>query len=235
MTNRRLDIRGARWAVVFAVFGLLFIEPMWLIRTLGSDDASYFAHAATVALDFDFDYSNEAALTWSADQRVAAGSPGSGWMAAPFVAAFSLVDRLAGHPVIQDHAHYYYSWSLFGMFVAALVYFLLGVWFYRRALETVWPGLDPRLNLLLAFSTGVPFYVLRRFTMSHAYEFFACAFAVWAAVNLSVRWGRGATLVNGMRSPDWQPASALRCASTTSMRFSSAPPFCCCSRFFLPA
>lgn len=180
-----MAFRSMGGVILLLVFGILFIEPMWLLRgDLGSDDASYFSHAATLALDFDLDYSNEPVVAWATGRRIAIGSPGAGWMAAPFVAAFSIVDRVTGHPVIRDHTRFTYSWSLFGFFVAALFYFVLGVWLYRQGIEAVWPGLDPRVNLLLALGTGVPFYVLRRFTMTHAFEFATCALGFWAAVKL---------------------------------------------------
>lgn len=180
------DWRGrAATLALLIVFGLLFIEPMWLVRAdFGSDDASYFSHAATLALDLDLDYSNEPVVVWSAGRKIAIGSPGAGWLAAPFVALFSLVDRVSGHPVIEDHGSYIYSWSLFGFFFAAVFYFVLGVRLYQRGIEAVWPGLDPRLNFLLALGTGVPFYVLRRFSMTHAFEFATCALAFWGATKL---------------------------------------------------
>ena len=167
------------------LFGLLFIEPMWLLRgDYGSDDAGHFSHAATIALDFDLDYSNEPVVAWAAERQIAAGSPGAGWLAAPVVAALSILDRIQGHPIIEDHTRYTYSWSLFGFWVAALIYFMAGVWLYRRGIETLWPTLDRRLSMVLAFSTGVPFYVLRRFSMAHAFEFAICALGFWAAVKL---------------------------------------------------
>lgn len=171
--------------VLLVVFGLLFIEPMWLVRgDFGPDDASYFSHAATLALDFDLDYSNEPVVTRSANGRIAAHPPGAGWLAAPFVAAFSVIDRVQGHPVIRDHARFTYSWALLGFFVAALLHFLLGVWLYGRGIAAIWPGLDPRINFLLALGTGVPVYALRRFSMAHSFEFAACALGFWAAARL---------------------------------------------------
>lgn len=195
------------------VFGLLFIEPMWLVRgDFGSDDASYFAHAATVALDFDLDYSNEPVVTWSADRRIAAAAPGAGWLAAPFVAAFSVIDRVQGHPVIDDHGRYTYSWALFGFWVAALLYFGLGVWLFHRGIQALWPGFDPRLNLLLALGTGVPFYVLRRFSMAHAFEFATCALAFWAAARLY------SALAVGGHTRKWILWSALAVVANLAVR-----------------
>ncbi len=194
-------------------FGLLFIEPMWLLRgDFGSDDSSYFSHAATLALDLDLDYANEPVVTWSADHNIAAGSPGAGWVAAPFVAAFGIIDRIQGHPIIDDHGDYTYSWSLFGFFVAAILAFGLGVWLYREGIAALWPDIDPRLNLLLAASTGIPVYVLRRFTMAHAFEFAACALAFWAAAGLYRALARDA------RIRPWIVWSAVAAAANLAIR-----------------
>jgi hypothetical protein len=182
------------WIALLVAFGLVYIEPMWLFRELVADDSSYWAHAATLGLDFDLDYSNEPVQWWNRDRTIASHPIGSGLLAAPFVAVFSVVDRVLGHPVIDDHGAYLHSWSFFGFFLAALFYFLLGVWLYWRGLRRLFPRLDPRLNLLFALSTGVPFYVLRRATMSHAFEFAGLALAFWAAVELyaALAEGRGA-------------------------------------------
>ena len=138
--------------------------------------------------------------------------PGAGWLAAPFVFVFSLMDRAQGHPVIGDHGAYTYSWSLFGFFVAALFYFALGVWLYRRGIEAIWPRLDPRLNLLLALSTGVPVYVLRRFTMSHAFEFATCALGFWAAARLY------RALALGERTTPWLAWAGVAAALNLAVR-----------------
>lgn len=174
------------FAIAFAVFFALMFNPLWLQRKkLGSDDASYISHAFTIGLDGDMDYSNEPVIKWATNKKIPAGSIGSGILAAPFVALFSVIDRLIDHPVLDDHANFFGSWSLFGFFFATSIYFLIGVFLYLRSFlllssnqKALW------LVLLFTLSSGVPHFVLMRFTMSHAFEFFGGALILWASINL---------------------------------------------------
>ena len=112
------------FAIVFAVFFVVMFNPVWLKRTkLGSDDSSYISHAFTLGLDGDIDYSNEPVAKWAANKKIPTGSIGSGILAAPFVALFSVIDRLIGHPVLDDHANFFGSWSMYGFFFATSIYF----------------------------------------------------------------------------------------------------------------
>lgn len=182
--RRKPSRRQVVWLVSMVLVGLFYIEPLWLIsEELSTDAAAYFSHAATLALDLDLDYANEPTILVTLDGR-GGGPIGSGVMAAPFVGALSMLDRVRGHPVVEDHRAFRFSWSLFGFQLSTLFFFLVGVWLYWRAGRLIVPGLDPRLNFLFAFSTGVPFYVLRRFAMTHAFEYAALALGFWAAVRL---------------------------------------------------
>jgi hypothetical protein len=180
------------WALALGLLFTVHIEPRFLLRaTLTGDDASYFAHAATLGLDLDLDYSNEHVEVWNARRTIASHPIGAGFMAAPMVAAFGLVDRASGHPVIRDRRQVLHSWSLFGFLLAANAWFLLGVVLFWRGARIVHPSLDLRWSLWLAAATGVTYYVLRRFTMAHAFEFGALGLQFWAVARLHVAWRSG--------------------------------------------
>ncbi|MGO4706740.1 hypothetical protein AB4072_13310 [Microvirga sp. 2MCAF38] len=149
------------------------------------DPSSYISHAFTIGIDFDLDYSNELSFLIGGDINAARTSPtqpvGPGIVASPFVAAFSIIDRIQGHPVLQDRTQYLGSWSYFGIEFAALFYFLLGIALYQRALRA-W--LHPALVALICFSVGLLPYVANFFTMGHAFEFFTLALFVYAVSRL---------------------------------------------------
>lgn len=151
-----------------------------------ADDASYLSHAFTLGLDFNLKY--EGILTsWKALTGIAAHPIGPGLCAAPFVALFSILDRLSGHEVIYHHIHYQNSWSYFGFVFAAFFYFLLGVFFYFRALAKLRLSFSGFHFIFCIFSFGLLYYVLYRPVMGHAFEFFSISVCFYTSV-LSVQY-----------------------------------------------
>lgn len=178
--------------IFLAVWGLA--SPAMVFQPLlFGDDASYVAHAMTIAIDFDLDYSNEIA-TRVRERPSGASTPthpiGPGILAAPFVAAFSLVDRAIGHPVIIERAQFSGTWSFLGFYAASAGALLAGAWFYVRVFSALGVRLSRAFVLLLLAGTGVAFYGLNRFTMGHSFEFAMAGLVLWASVLLSVhrRW-----------------------------------------------
>jgi len=173
------------FAILFAVFFALMFYPHWLIRkSLGGDDSSYIAHAFTIGLDADMDYSNESVRSWTHNKKLPVGSIGSGILAAPFVSLLSLLDRYSNHPVIENREDFFGSWSFFAFCLAANVYFLAGLLLYLKTFRLLCRQRKLWLVFILCLSSGVPHFVLMRFTMSHAFEFFAGALLLWSTVHL---------------------------------------------------
>jgi hypothetical protein len=142
----------------------------------------------TLGIDLDLDYSNEIAnrvLERPSGSLTPTHPIGPGIVAAPFVGAFSLVDRALGQPVIHDRTAFAGSWSIFGFFVASASALLAGAWFYLRSFELLQVRLSRPFVLLLLAGTGVAFYGLNRFTMGHSFEFAASALVLWASVALA--------------------------------------------------
>jgi len=172
--------------LAFLVFFFSFLpsSSFFLTTNHRADDLDYITHAFTIALDFDLDYANEDVRLNKFEEGRAAvpvGPVGPGLMAAPFVAAFSVIDRIQGHPVIEKHSERIGSWSLFGFLFASSLYFLLGLMLYASAFQNLFSSSRASIYFLAA-STGMLFYVLNRFSMTHSFEFFELALIVWGAV-----------------------------------------------------
>lgn len=184
-----IAIIAASYAFVTFAF-----NPFVLFHTIkGGDDGSYLAHALTIALDGDLDYSNEPIWEYARTVAPSGHAPshaiGAGLMAAPFVAAFSVLDRINHHPIIADHRKHAGSWSLFGFFIGAAAWFLFGIWLYLDALTKIGNKVRIWEAPLWLVAIGVPYYVLARPTMSHAFEFAAIAMVFWSAVQIAMTKG----------------------------------------------
>ncbi|MDB4285632.1 hypothetical protein N9903_01865, partial [bacterium] len=174
--------------MAFAIsFAAIFSPDSIATSRFYGDDASYLSHAFTLGLDFDLDYANEPAHVYGSSKIMPSHPIGTGIMAAPFVALGGLADRITGHPVIVRQKLPLGSWSLLGFFAAANIYFLSGIFLYWKGLASINRTRTMLWTVVLfAMSTGVPYYVLRRFTMAHAFEFFGCA-AVFFSVSMLYR------------------------------------------------
>ncbi|MDC3312001.1 hypothetical protein OAW28_05045 [Alphaproteobacteria bacterium] len=87
-----------------------------------------------------------------------------------------MIDNLIGHEVISDRKKYYGSWSFFGILFSASFYFLLGVFLLVKTFFERYGGdkQQHKITIFLLFSifsSGILYYVIGRFTMSHAFEF----------------------------------------------------------------
>lgn len=145
-----------------------------------ADDASYLAHGFTLGLDFNLQYDDMVAQ-WKTPKGIAAHPIGPGILAAPFIATFSIVDRMMHHEVIENHHAYQYSWSFYGFVFASVFFFLIGLHLYAKGLECLNIPINRFHFLYLASSFGVLFYVLYRPVMGHSFEFFSIALCFWAS------------------------------------------------------
>ena len=172
----KVKLFSNKGALIFGIFFLLVFSPTHLLKKATYDDASYVAHAFTIGLDGDLNYSNEPVDRLYAKKIMPPHPIGSGFLAAPFVALFSVLDRISGHPVIVNHDNYLGSWSLFGIVFAVNIMFFAGIYFYLKSFKL----LDLLKNelwliILFIFSSTIPYFVLNRYLFSHGFEFFAVA------------------------------------------------------------
>lgn len=154
----------------------------------GGDDPSFFAFATALSYGtypyFDKEYVDE-----SKDPPLARLGPGL--MMTPFVFAFSWVDRLTHHPIVEKRTatSIVTSWSLYGAFISALVYFWMGLYFLFNGLslmvEKKWAIFSV---ITMALFQGLPLYAFRRPIFSHVYEFFVMSWFI-SAIILSFKDG----------------------------------------------
>jgi hypothetical protein len=196
LATARVSLRGPTAARVLATVGAYFLIYLvvigfsfnkWdLFHGTNKDDASsYVSHAFSIGLDGDLDYRNELVFIYHNSLNPAETAPsqpmGMGILAAPFVAAFSLIDRANHHPVLADRTAYIGSWSYFGIQFATAFYFLAGIALYQLALGR-W--VHSFIVATAAISSGLLFYVTTVFPFVHAYEFFTLAALTAACVEL---------------------------------------------------
>lgn len=192
---KRTALTSLSGASIVAAILLIATPARIFSDRLSGDDASYVAHALTIALDADLDYSNEA-LDWTVAGPSGprpAHPIGPGLAAAPVVAAFALLDRLESHPIIEDRSEYSDSRAILGFFVASAAALGGGLLALISAIRlSVGRATALRTVVVSVLGSGVPFYALNRFTMSHSFEFLFLSLIILAAVRLA-RSRRGRT------------------------------------------
>lgn len=178
-----------------------------------SDDIGYLSYAMSFGLDFDADFSqeiNELRFSTAGNGKVPKGFYGPGLMAAPFVAVFSIIDRLQNHEVIRDKGKFVNSWTYFGFSFAVHFYFLASVFLFWRAAGRLTDKPSLFYTLLFCVGSGVIYYVLSRPRMSHGFEFFGLSLITYAAMHC--RWG--------LRELKWLALAAAGVGITLMVRFS---------------
>ncbi|MBF0511807.1 MAG: hypothetical protein HQL13_05695 [Candidatus Omnitrophica bacterium] len=161
--------------LIITIFAFLLFRPNTLNGAIlhAGDDWSYFAHASSLAFGMFPHYDKE---HWIEGQGLPAHPIGPGILAAPFVAFFSLFDRMAGSSIINQRTeeNVLDSWTLFGFIFATAVYFwwacallFLGLKEYFSENIASWSV------LLLVLLEGAPLFAFRRPIFGHVYSFFA--------------------------------------------------------------
>lgn len=135
------------------------------------DDHDYYMHAETIAVDFDFDYSNQ--LKGIEDKRynqngkiAPTGFLGTGLLASPFLFIGNYLSNIlpSNKNSIYDFTILFYSFS-------PIFYLLLSILILRKLLD--FKNYD--LILLSIFGSGITYYAFERYSMTHIYELFTVA------------------------------------------------------------
>ena len=145
------------------------------------DDETYFSYAASIAL-FQFP-SFKKELVKSPTHFI-----GCGVLAAPFVFAFSLIDRVDGSSITFERTaeNVTGSWTLFGFVFASVFYFWIACFLLYRAIRLVHDeGTATLAVVLMVLVQGVPLYVYRRPVFTHVYEFFVQSALVYFLMRVS--------------------------------------------------
>ena len=148
------------------------------------DDAEYYYHVQTIAIDKDLDYSNQMPNTpyrnLNADDPskvLPVHSIGVGIFAAPIIFfANSISEVIDLDSLISFN---YFVYSFIPVFYLFLSYKLLIKLFTRNKIN-----INNNLLLLIIAGSGVSYFAFERFSMSHIYEFFGTTLCVYAVDKL---------------------------------------------------
>lgn len=164
------------------ILGILLIsllfKPLWLFnnQNLGqpADDMYHWLHSATIAFDFDFDYKTDYEIengTFNQETNVPSSVPGAGYLSAPFVFLFSLLDKLFINSENFSRTNPVGSFAYLGFFFAGVIYTYLGFYFLHKITKK-YNQKSLNLILLCGLLSTLVHFVTTRFLMPHAIEFF---------------------------------------------------------------
>ena len=113
-----------RKIIIFFLVSLLF-KPIWLFNNQdlgkpGNDDLSHWLHSATLVYDFDINYEDDYEVelgTFNYETNTPYHPPGAGYLSAPFVFLFSILDK-----VEPERLNPVGSFAYLGYFAASLFY-----------------------------------------------------------------------------------------------------------------
>jgi len=177
----------------------IFLSSFFLLRPVimqysgllyPDDDFDYFAHATSLAFGQFPSYKNEYFMDATSGPQRAIGT---GIMAAPFVSAFSLLDRVNGADIVEKRTaqNVQESWSVFGFIFASVFYFCLSCMLLYRSIAplagetfTVWA------IILMVICQGMPLYAFRRPVFSHVPEFFLQSVFVYLLIKNEISNGK---------------------------------------------
>ena len=168
----------------FFLLSLLF-KPLWLFnnQNLGipGDDMSYWLHSATIAFDFDLDYTNDYKLDsniFTRETNVPIHPPGAGYLASPFVFLMSQFDIIIDNSVVNTRENPVKSFAYLGFFFAGLFYTFLGVFLLSKIIKK-FDNKNSGLIIFCGLISTLIHFVSTRFLMAHATEFFLCSALIY--------------------------------------------------------
>jgi len=169
--------------LILLVFILLFLKTDFRLDNdiyCCSDDYDYYAHAKTIALDFDFDYQNQFtqyldARFYKNDKPAPIGFVGSGLLASPFVFIGNLFDKLIKVDSFVNYKILFYSFS-------SVFYLVVSFYFLLKIKNIVSPKFKNLHLLILLLGSGISYYAFERFSMTHVYEVFTVTMVAYFSI-----------------------------------------------------
>lgn len=166
---------------------LIFIFFLLLIKTdyrLGStinccgDDFDYYSHAYTVAVDFDFNYENQipeySKFYFTNGEKIApVGFSGSGLLAAPFLFIGNILDN------VFNYSDKPLNFKIIFYSLSSLVYLTVTAILLQKSILLLNNDIRRTTALLLVSGSGVAYFALERFSMTHIYEVFVNALIIY--------------------------------------------------------
>ncbi len=166
---------------------LVFILFLLLIKTdyrLGStinccgDDFDYYSHAYTISVDFDFDYENQipeySKFYFTNGEKIApVGFSGSGLLAAPLLFIGNILDN------VFNYSEKPFNFKIIFYSLSSLVYLTMAAILLHRSFLLLDKNIPKTTVLLLLSGSGVAYFALERFSMTHVYEVFINALIIY--------------------------------------------------------
>ncbi len=151
-----------------------------------SDDFEYFIHAQTIAIDRDFDYSNQILDTskarFSYNNKIApAAFVGSGILSAPFYFVGSVLNNYFPGGNKFNFVILFYSLS-------SIVYLLLAFLLVYKSIQIINSKVNFDKLLIIFFGTGLSYYAFERYSMTHIYEVFSSALLIFLTLQFSKKY-----------------------------------------------
>ena len=144
------------------------------------DDHDYYAHAETLLIDFDFDYSNQ--FLGNEFKRFNFNSKpapsaffGSGLLSAPFLFIGNLFDKLFNSSSLFNYKLIFYSFS-------SIFYLIFTCILWNKIVRELGEKINPLIVYLFIFGSGVGYYAFERYSMSHVYEIFTVSLVIYFSI-----------------------------------------------------
>lgn len=161
---------------------LFAFKPVWLfsnpdLGSPGNDDLSYWLHAATIVYDFDLDYLNDYEVsrgTFNYQTNTPYHPPGASYLSSIFVFVFAFFDNFT-----PNRLNPVGSYAFLGYYFSTLFYFTTGIFLLNKLISKKVNTSNKSLILFSVFCGTLIHYVITRFMMSHAVEFFLCTVLIF--------------------------------------------------------
>ena len=170
---------------VFLIFivALIFIKTDYRLESdfyCCKDDYDYYAHAETIAIDKDFDYSNQ--LAGNEESRffyngksAPSGFFGSGLLSAPFVYLGNIFNKAFPNNLMYNFIVIFYSLS-------SLFYLTFTFLIFNKINSLLGNKVHPYLIQLYILGSGVGYFVFERYSMTHVYEIFSISLVIYFTI-----------------------------------------------------
>ena len=171
--------------IIFFIFlSILFKVDYRYINELSccGDDFDYYSHALTIAVDHDFDYSNQLTINSASffiDGKIAPlGFFGTGMLSAPFLYIGDLLDKVfVGQPI---------SYRVILYSLSSIFYLLLSICLIYSGLNKLKIYENIYIFFLIISGSGLAYYAFERYSMTHVYELFSISLIFNSVVNINI-------------------------------------------------
>ena len=175
------------YILLFTMFFLSLIKTDYrLINEINccGDDFEYFIHAQTIAVDRDFDYSNQilnkSNARFSYNDKIApAGFVGAGLLSSPFYYVGYTFNKFFLGSTKFNFVILFYSFSAIFYLFSALILII-------KSIKIIYPNLNYQYLTLFFFGTGISYYAFERYSMTHVYEVFASSLIIFLTLKFSI-------------------------------------------------